>query len=275
VTRPVRAALALGAGAGLLSGLALPARAGLLGEENVTLVQILAEITGAHSELEAVSDWAAVTATTTRDVLDLYAEVNAGIAELKGYSTDEFLDDLGEDLYQQYPGLGELRYASRDLDRWDQTRSRSPFTAYEAISAVAADLSAPLRDDVEAGRVDIDRTLVLRREAAGGFAAAHTAEDATRTFDELSRELHELAEDASPGQAAQISARAQLAIMAQQSHMIRLLSRMVRLDGVDKAIAVGERIDAMNAAHARREQTQEIFLEAIDPPRMMRYDAAW
>ena len=122
---------------------------GVLGEENLTLVQILAELIHAKQELQDLNDAAHTGVEVTRDLLSTYQQVNSGIEELRSYSWDEFLTDFETDLYDQYPGLGELAYASRNLKRWNETRTRSPWTAYEAISAVVERIRRRTCDRIE------------------------------------------------------------------------------------------------------------------------------
>src|SRR5262249_55422428 len=135
-------------------------------------------------------------ADDTRSLLRTYRQLNAGVDEIRNYSFDSFLYDMKGDFYNQYPGFGKLEYASKNLERWESTRTRSPFTAYEAISAVAGDVSAPLRRDIEAGHANIDQELILKAEAAGGFATAHTAEQSTKSFDDDMQKLQEHAKHA-------------------------------------------------------------------------------
>ncbi len=252
-----------------------PAFGSMFGEENITLAKILAEIIQANRELDDISDAASASVDVAEDILDTYRQANAGIEELRSYSTDKFLADLKDDIYHQYPGFADLAHASDRLGRWENTHTRSPFTAYEAITAVVADLSAPLREDAEAGRVNLDTELILQGEAAGGFAVATTAEEATRAFDEEMADLLIEAEEASPGKAAQITARAQLMLVAQQSHTLRLLSRVVRLDGVDKALRAAARIQARNHEYERRAETARFADEVLRPPPMIRFDPVW
>ena len=264
------------AGGLVFANYAPPVWGSILGEENLTLVQILAEIIHAKEELQDINDAAHTGVELTRDLLETYQAANAGIDELRNYTWDKFVGDFKEDLYHQYPGLGELEYASRNLQRWENTRTRNPWTAYEAISAVAGDVSAPLREDIRAGRVNVDEELILHSEAAGGFTAAYTAEEATRNFDDDVKDLHTAYErDPSPGSASMINARATLLVAAQNSHIIRLLSRSVRLDGVDKALSYGARMRAKNSMHERRDATRSFTEAALEPPRMMRFDTDW
>lgn len=260
----------------ILANYAPPVWGSILGEENLTLVQILTEIIHAKEELEDINEAAHTGVEVTRDLLGTYQAANAGIEELRNYTWDQFVDDFKDDLYDQYPGIGELEHASRNLRRWEGTRTRSPWTAYEAISAVAGDVTAPLREDIRAGRVNVDEELILHSEAAGGFSAAYTAEDATRRFDGDVKELHAAYErDASPGSASMISARATLLVAAQNSHIIRLLSRAVRLDGVDKALSYGARMRAKNSMRERRDATRSFTEAALEPLTMMQFDTDW
>src|SRR5262249_33886121 len=96
----------------------------LFGEENVTLVQILVQMTQTKQVLTDISSTAGEIADDTRDLLHTYRQINAGIDELRNYSFDSFLFDLKADLYNQYPGFGKLEYASQNLERWAETRTR-------------------------------------------------------------------------------------------------------------------------------------------------------
>jgi hypothetical protein len=257
---------------GLVALSVLPVWGSIFGEENVTLVKILTELIHANSVLEDVSDAAGRAAGLAHDTLRTYQRVNAGIDELRSYTFGTFLRDLTTDFYDQYPGFGQLAYASQNLDRWAHTRTRSPFTAYQAITAVVADVTAPLREDLEAGHANIDRELILAGEAAGGFAAAHGAEQATRNLDSEIADLATSAQMASPGQAAQIQARASVILASQQSHVMRLLSRTVRLESVRAALEYGARLDGRNSMYERRNTTLTLAKQALSPPALIRFD---
>src|SRR5207247_1349897 len=144
----------------------------------------------------------------------------------------------------QYPGFGQLEHASRQLGRWDSSHTRSPVRAYEAITAVFGDVTAPLRDEIEAGRANVDRELLLKGEAAGALAAAHTAEEDSETFDRQAKEFYDLyTADGSPGASEQLQARTNLMLVKQQSYIMRLLARTTRLQSVDAALTYGSRMD--------------------------------
>ncbi len=268
---------ALGALAVLLVALNwAPVWASMCGEENATLVKIVVELVHAKKELEKLNKAAEVTAGMTRDLVRTYQKMNAGVDELRAYTWGKFWRDLKKDFYNQYPGFGELEYASKNLERWANTRTSSPFTAYEAISAVVGDVAGPLRDDVADKRVNMDEDLVLKGEAAGGFALANEAEEATKDFDDDAEDLAEkYALDPSPGSAQMVTAETNLILAAQSSHIIRLLSRAVRLDSVDKALAYGARLRAKKSAHERRDATRTIVEEALTPPAMIQFDEVW
>jgi hypothetical protein len=237
----------------------------IFGEENVTLVQILAESLKATEELQDLNEGMAITAEVITDFRDTYASVNAGVEEIKGYSFDSFLSDFKDDLYQQYPGIADLDGASQGLWRWDDTRARSPWTTYEAITAVAGDLSAPLREDARAGRVNLDREYILASEAAGSFSVAYSSEEATRAFDDETRALTELVQSAGPGESEQITARGMMLLAAQNSYIIRLMARGVRMDGVNMAIDYGARMDQRNAGYVYDQQSEEFLGTAFTP----------
>ena len=249
-------------------------RASIFGEENITLGAILAETIRSYGELRNITDGIGDSVELAGDLVDAYERVNAGIDELRGYSVGGFLRDFKGDLYDLYPGLARIENGSERLRDWDRTRTSSPFTAYEAISALAGDLTAPLREDVKAGRRSIDRELILQAEAAGGFALADVAESSTRSYDGEIRRLRERYERrASPGTAALVSAHASLIIAEQNSHILRLLARTVRLDAVDKAVSAAERLSAARDSYRRAAATEALALETLKAPPMMRFEA--
>jgi hypothetical protein len=262
-----------GAGVALTFVLAAPVWGSIFGEENVTLVQILGQLVAAKEDLADINRYAGQAADLSRDLLASYERVHAGIERLQSYSGDAFLYDLEEDLYRQYPGIGKLDGASRDLARWDDTHGTSPFTAYQAITAVMGDATAPLRNDIAAGRAKIDRELILSGEAAGGFALAEGAERASKDFDESAKDLYAEAKNASPGEAAQVSARAELLLVKQQSLMLSLLARTVRFDATRASLEYGARMDARNSTYARAEATGALARQAGTPPALLQFGA--
>jgi hypothetical protein len=274
--RRVLAHVTIGATA-LATGLVVldaPLRASMFGEENVTLAAILTESIKSYEELRQITDLVGEGADAAASLVDAYQRVNAGVDALRSYSVDGFLRDFRGDVYHLYPGLAKLANGSARLGDWDRTHSSNPFTAYEAISALAGDLTAPLRDDVKAGRRSIDRELILETEAAGGFALADVSEASTRTYDrEVTRLRERYEHQADPGTAAMVAAHTNLLIAEQNSHIIRLLARTVRLDGVDKAIRAGERLGAMRDTYRRQDVTAALAQDALKPPALMRFDA--
>lgn len=249
-----------------------PVWGSVFGEENTTLVHMLVQLFQIESDMTELNKVASEAADTANALLSAYQQVNAGINAIKSYSLDAFLNDLKTDLYRQYPGFAKLEGASRKLARWDDgSFTSSPFTAYEAIGAVVGDATEPLRRDVAAGKQNIDEELMLRGEAAGGLAAAYTAEQATEAFDGQVKDLAGLARSANPAQAAQISARAGLMVVAQQSHVMRLLARAVRLHTVDSALEYGRRIHARSSAYEQRDTTIAFAQEAMAPPALINF----
>jgi hypothetical protein len=269
-----RAPIVVGAAAAALLCLHPVSRASIFGEENITLAAILTQATKSYHELRTITDTVADSVEVATELVDAYERVNAGIDELRSYSVDAFLRDFKGDVYALYPGLERIEHGSARLKDWDRTRTDSPFTAYEAISALAGDLTQPLRDDVEAGRRSIDRELILQREAAGGFALADVSESSTRAYDrEIQRLRDRYQRSASPGTASMIAAHTNLIVAEQNSHIIRLLARTVRLDGVNKALSAAERIGALRDSYRRGEATQALVVDALRPPPMMRFQA--
>ncbi len=248
--------------------------ASLFGEENITLGAILSESIKSYDELRQITDFVGDSAEAAASLVDAYQRVNAGVNALRGYSVDAFLHDFKGDLYHLYPGLAKVEDGSQRLGDWDRTHTSSPFTAYQAVSALAGDLTQPLRDDVKAGRRSIDKEIILQTEAAGGFALANLAEASTETYDrEIERLRAEYERNADPGTAAMVAAHTNLLIAEQNSHIIRLLARAVRLDGVDKAVRAGERLASMRDSYRRQDAAQALADDALKPPPMMRFDA--
>jgi hypothetical protein len=266
---------ALGLGLLLVALFAVaPVWGSMFGEENTTLVQMLVQLLQIESDMGELNKVAGEIGDTANALLSTYQQVNAGIDTLRNYSFDAFLNDLKVDLYRQYPGFAKLEGASRKLASWDdKSFTSSPFTAYEAIGAVVGDVTDPLRSDVSAGRVNIDEELLLKGEAAGGIAAAYTAEQATEAFDKQVKDLAALARSATPAQAAQLSARSGLMLAAQQSHVMRLLARTVRLRSLDAALEYGRRIHARNSAYEQRDTTVAFAKESLAAPALIDFSA--
>lgn len=247
-----------------------PVWGSMFGEENTTLVQMLVQLLQIESDMGELNKVAGEIGDTANALLSTYQQVNAGIDTLRNYSFDAFLNDLKVDLYRQYPGFAKLEGASRKLASWDdKSFTSSPFTAYEAIGAVVGDATEPLRRDVAAGRVNVDEELLLRGEAAGGLSAAYTAEQATEAFDKQVKDLSTLARSATPAQAEQLSARANLMVAAQQSHVMRLLARTVRLRSLDAALEYGRRIHARNSAYEQRDTAAAFAKESLAAPALI------
>ena len=254
----------------VVSGLLLlsvaPVWGSIFGEENSSLVQMVVQLFQIQKQMSDLNRVAGQVADTTSGLLATYQQVNAGINQLKSYSFDAFFNDVTVDLYRQYPGFAKLQYASEGLSQWNNTLVSSPWTAYEAITAVVGDVSQPLRDDIARGHTKIDRELLLKAEAAGGFASAYTAEQVTQKYDNEISALSRLAQNASPGQAAQLSARANLVVAAQQSYVMRLLARAVRLHSVDATLEYGNRIDSRNDAYRQGATAQQFAAAAASSP---------
>jgi hypothetical protein len=264
----------IGSGIFVFALLTTAAKAGFLGfgGEEVLLGQLLSESIKETAELKNIAATAANAVEAAEDLLDSYNKINAGIDELKHYSLSEFLSDFKKDVYHLYPELGRVEGGSRRLLNWDKTHTTSPFTAYEAISAVAVDLSPSLRKDVKEGRVNIDREILRRTEAAGGFALASASEETTQGYDRAIERLESLYRTRTPGSAAMVTAETNLLIARQNSAIIRLLARAVRLDGVSKVLTADEHLGALRSNQKHLEEAGTFAKEAVKPPRMMTFD---
>ena len=258
---------------GVLLILHASSSASLFGEENITLGAILTESIKSYDELRQITDAVGEGAELAGNLVDAYQRVNAGVDELRSYSVDAFLRDFRGDVYHLYPGLEKLENGSGRLGDWNRTHTASPFTAYEAIGTLAGELTKPLREDIKAGRRSIDRELILESEAAGGFALADISETSTQAYDrEIGRLRDRYERQADPGTAAMVAAHANLLIAEQNSHIIRLLARTVRLDGVDKAPRAGDRLSSLRDSYRRQDATQAFATDALKPPALMHFD---
>lgn len=248
-----------------------PVFASMFGEENATLVSILTELLDSGSTLADISKTADQIAGAMNEVASVSRRVYAGIEQVQHYSFDEFLSDFKNDFYRQYPGIGRLEYASENFAHWSDTSTRSPFTAYEAISAVAADVSQPLRDDIKAKRANIDRELILASEAANGFAAAQTADEVNDSLSKRITALSDEARNPSPGRAQQLTAQASFMLLAQQSQVMRLLSRTVRMDSTMAALDFGRRIEAHNTIYQTSDAMTELQTSALSSATLVNF----
>lgn len=261
--------------AGVLAPLllvAIPAGASLFGEENVTLTQQLVQLVGIHDELKIVSDAAQHSAEVAHDAYDLYQKARSGVDDLKRYTTDRFLADFKEDFYNQYPGFQVLVEGanSPQVRSWKDSRATSSFTAYQMISAVFGDLTDPLlKDKARSGTIETDRAYIWRYEAAGALALASEAEAWTKSSDKDAQDLYRMAANADAEQAQHLSGRALALIAAQNSHIIRLLARDVRFDGVRGAMEWAQRVGALNRSLKTRDQMSDTFGEVGKPPPMI------
>ena len=182
--------------------------------------------------------------------------------------------DAKTDLYNTYPGFEILLEGpgSDALRNYERSRVRSPFAAYEMIGAVFGDLTAPLKEEIKKeGQPGMDRTLIRRYEAAGALALSAEAEAFTESSDKDAKELARLAADADADQSAHLSARALALIAVQNSHVIRLLSRRVRVDGIRDAILWGETVQAANDSDRTFKSTVEFLPTASRTPSMARF----
>lgn len=262
----------------LLSGVALiginytpVAYGSVFGEENVTLVQILVQMLQAKEQLEELNEAADLTADLTGELVDNYQRLMAGVDEVKSYSWDAFRRDVRDDFYAQYPGIAKLEGASRRLKHWDEARSASPFTAYQAITAAVDDLSAPLREDIAKGKVNVDEEIILATEAALGLADATAMLAALEGLNEQGRELEALYEkNKGPASAQMVTASTNLLLAKQNSHILRLLGRSVTLSSVDRALEYGRRMRAKDT-HKERAPMSRFMKQALTPPTLINF----
>jgi hypothetical protein len=252
-----------------------PARAGIdsLWMDDATLVQQLAELIGIHQQVKVVSDGVLKTAEASRDLVETYEFVRGTVEEVQAYGPKALWADFRQDLYNVYPGF-ELLDPHTPISRWKGSRTASPPKAYEVLTAVFGDLTYPLKEKERRGHVDTAALRLRQFEGAGALALAHDSEEATKKFDDDVRHLYEQAALARTGEEADVlSAKAMLVVAAQNSHIIRLLSRGIRMDGVDAAIDYGQEIKTLNGAETVTNRTGTAAKELAHAPRLMRFPA--
>lgn len=252
---PALAALAV------VAALWRPVQAGIdsLWTDDATLVKQLAELMEINQELNLISDGILVTADATSDMLRIAGQARATFDEIQSYSPETFWRDLKADAYDHYPGFEYLE-TDKQLVHWKDSRARSPVKTYDLIGAVFADLTEPLKEQERKGDLDTKEMRLRKFEAAGALSLAGSAEEWTRTHDTYAQRLSEQAERLDAGDpAALLSAKSTLLVAAQNSHIIRLLARKVRLDGVENALAYGRRVRALNQVEQDKKSLSATF----------------
>jgi hypothetical protein len=267
--RHLAAAVALGIA--VLPWHTQPAEAFLPSSDTPTLIHQLTELIEANRNLRAISDGIGDAADATQEVADLYRSVLGAITALQNYSPEAFWKDLKEDFYNLYPGF-ELLEGSRAAG-WKASRTTSPVRAYELIGSVFGELTGTLKERERQGKLDSVELRVRRYEAAGALAIAHSAEEKTRSFDDDAKRLWDQAARARYAEEADlVSAKALALIAVQQSHIIRLLSRSVRLEGVETSARYKERLDDLRGVSDAEQATGELLRNAASPPQLMQFD---
>jgi len=241
--------------------------------DDATLAQQLVELIGIHKQVVEVSNGVLKAAEATREIVDSYDFIRGTIEEVQEYGPVALWRDFRDDFYDLYPGFDLL---DGNTKSWKGSRTKSPAKAYKVVSAVFGDLTGPLKKKERQGNIDT-RVLRLRRfESAGALAIAEEAAQATKSYDDDVRHLYRQAETARTGEEADVlSAKASILIAAQNSHIIRLLSRGVRLDGVDAAIDYGRRVKSLNSARRVSRHVLEAGTKLAAPPTLMRFSAPW
>jgi hypothetical protein len=254
-----------------------PVSAGItsLWTDDATLLKQLLELMQINDELSTVSGHTRLTAAATDELLRRHRDTDAAIAALHAFGPAASWRAFVPELYEHYPALGAFAAGQR-LDRWQRTRSPSPMGAQNAIADVFGDIDAPLRARERRGDLDTQRMRILHFEAAGALSLANDAERATRGFDDDARVLLEQAESVGGGdEAAVLSAKALAQIAAQQSQIIRLLSRDLRIGGVEAALEYKAQIDGLRDMEAAGRGVNAHFGSAGEAPRMMDFRRLW
>lgn len=247
--------------------------------EDLTLFEILVQVTNSAKTLQDVSDAAQHTARAIDDTRKLIDAVQGGYEELARYTDDAFLRDFKRDAYRHYPGLELLVEgpSSQKLRYWAQGRPRTPATAYEMISATFQDFSEAVKGQAKDGTIDLDRAYLYRYEGAGALSLA---EESDAWAIEATRSAHDLAAlaaspDLNPGQAQVLSAKAQALMAVQNLHIVRLMARRVRLDGIRSAMAWGDSVAARNGDANQEGARTQFFEQSLSPPGLMQFSPPW
>jgi hypothetical protein len=258
-----------------------PVWASMFGEENVTLVNILAQTLHITNEMQHLNDTANDFADGMNDLVDTYQKMNAGYDELARYTSGDFLADFKDDFESQYPGLRKLEGASKRLRRWDQETKSSPWSAYQFLSAAAADV-VDLTDDkahAQHSQTRNDIQLLLDREADAAVAEADQAQRAAESMDEKARQFLDLLENPaykkSPARSQELSARATVLTLESNSHLMRLLARGVRFDGIDRALGSGARRRSEAFERRKAQESVQFVHSVLEPPPLLTFELPW
>jgi hypothetical protein len=239
------------------------------------LAKQLVELAGMHRELRAASGLMARVSAATAEVALRYRQIEGAIRVLQSYGPEALWRDFKEDFYDTYPGFELLGQRSKAAS-WRLSRTGVPQDAYRLISQVFGELTEGLRQKEQDGKLDTSEARISQFEAAGAMALASSSEVRTRAFDADARHLYQQAERARTGdEAAVVSAKALALLAVQQSYVIRLLSRQVRLEGVDYAMRYQARMSELRGLTAVEKATGQMLRDAAGPPRLLQFEPVW
>lgn len=258
-----------------------PVWGSVFGEENVTLVSILTQTLNITNEMIELNDTAEDFAAGMDDLVDTYQKMNAGYDEIAHYTSGAFLADFRDDFESKYPGFGSLQRASKRLKHWDQQTNSSPWSAYQFLSSAAADV-VDLADPTahtEHAQAITDSAVLMQREADFAVAEADQAHQVAAKLDDEARKLLHLLEHPaykkSPARSQELAARATLLTLESNSHLMRLLARGVRFEGIDRAIGSGVRRRSEAFEKRKAEQSAHFVRHAMAPPPLLAFELPW
>lgn len=254
--------------------------ASIFGEENITLAAQLTELIGIGENTYQMLHEAREGIDLARETVDEARRVRAAIDDLDHYTTDRFREDFKRDVMRTHPDLAYIiRETSADgLRDWRDSTVRSPMGSYELIGRVFGEATQELRQAQEEGRVKVESSVLYRYESAVTLAASANAESFIEKSDADIAEILEALEGASEGEAVVLGARLQALIAAQQSHILRLLSRSVRREGIEDARHYQGAVTAMEFGLGLSQKTKEdeaAIQRAKKSPRLMTFESPW
>lgn len=265
------AACALVVGAGTVG------YASVFGEENLTLVQQLSELIGINrNTYDSLRE--------TREGIDLAREAADDarraqmlVADLQSYTTDRFIEDFKRDVLKTYPDLDYIIRATsaEGLREWQDSKMRSPMGSYELIGRVFGEVTEELREEQEEGLVQMEGAVLYRYEAAASLTAAS---DADMFIDKSDQDIEVLVAQlngATREEAIVIQAKIQAVVAAQNSHMLRLMSRMVRREGVEDARHYQGSMQTLQVGSEMQKGRRNMAESVSKPPSFMHFDASW
>lgn len=253
------------------------AYASVFGEENITLWKQLSELVGINNNTYQSLKETREGLDYTREMVDDARRARALVRELNDYSTDKFIDDFKRDFLNTYPDIDYIinNYGAEGLDKWRDSEMESPMSSYELIGAVFGEVTDEVKNAQKDGLVELEGPVLYRYEAATSLAVADDANDFIERADEDIDMLVEQLNGASKEQAIVLQAKIQALSAAQNSHMLRMMARMLRREGVEDARRYQSAIKAMEYGLEFDKGLDETEVLLRRKPSMIQFDNSY